>query len=397
MPSYDSINLHPQSHPPFALPGKTFDVICIGSGWAGHITAGRIVKAGLTAVIIESELFGGDCPFWACVPSKALLRPAELLHEAEAVRGVKENLHEHKLVDANAVLERRDGWTADWKDDQVIIPQYQAEGFSMVRGHGRVVAERQVEVEDQNGEKTILDARQAVVICTGSTTKIPKIPGLAEARPWTNRDAVSTSKVPQHLAIVGAGAIGCEMACAYASLGSKVSLISSTAEILPRVDPEAGAIVRQSFVKRGIACYRSTRAKGVFRKPDGNIDIDIGNGTSISASEILVAAGRQCTTGDLGLERFGIVTDGSPLKVDDSLNVSSVPGNWLYAAGDVNGRAPLSHGCKYHGRIVANAIVARSNASAKQAQGWSSTAATADHYALPQVVCKYRQSRDHLL
>ena len=383
MPPYNTINLHPPDYLPSALTSDSYDVICIGSGWAGHITAVRIAQAGMTAVIVEEELFGGDCPFWACVPSKALLRPEEALDEAKRVGGAREKTDASGGPDVEAVFRRRDGWTKGWQDGAVIQNAFEGTGVQLVRGHGTIVGVKKLTVENSNGESRTLEANYAIVICTGSEPIIPDIPGLAEAKPWTPREAMSASEVPQELVVLGAGGVGCETVNIYTSVGGKVSLISSTAEILPRMDPEAGAIVRQSFTKQGVDVHLSTKVTSVRRETDKTLTVELNGKDKIKATEIFAAAGRRARTEGMGLEKFSVEVHKGRIVVDDSLCIAAVPGRWLYAAGDVNARAPLSHMAKYHGRVVANAILATKNKA--QIEG-SVYTATADHYAIPQVV-----------
>ena len=349
MSSYNSINLHPTDHLPSSLKTKTFDVICIGSGWAGRIAAARVVKAGLTAVIVENELVGGDCPYWACVPSKALLRPEAAFDDAKAVSGVKERVDASKGLDVQSVFARRNLYTAGWDDSKVLIPLVESSGTVIVRGTGTVVSERKVAVESHNGEKIELEAKNAVILCTGSEAIIPKVPGLAETDPWGPRQATSSNTVPEHLIILGAGAVGCEMATIYASLGSKISIVCSTDEILPKFDPEAGELVRKNMEKFGLTIHTSVRATLASKDAAGKVKVSLSNGASIMGTQILLAVGRTPKTTGVGLERFGIPTDGTPVDVDESLRVKSVTGGWLYAAGDINGRAALTHFCKYEG------------------------------------------------
>ena len=340
----------------------------------------------MTAVIIENELVGGDCPFWACVPSKVLLRPHQALEEAQAVGGVKETLISSKGLDVEKVFESRDGHSTGWDDGKLLIPMVENSGASLVRGTGSLVGVKKVAVKSHYGEEVILEARHAVAICTGSEPIIPDVPGLKEAKPWTPRHATSSSTVPEHLIILGAGAVGTEMATAYASFGSKVSVICSTPEILPKVDPEAGELVRKGLASQGVEVYLSTTATSVKRETPENVKVDLSNGKTISGTEILVAIGRKANTIGIGLEQFGITGDGTPITVNESLRVSSVPGGWLYAGGDVNGRAPLTHSSKYHGRIAANAIVASVKAPITNQTEWDKFSATSDRLALPQVV-----------
>ncbi|KFX96461.1 hypothetical protein V490_03345 [Pseudogymnoascus sp. VKM F-3557] len=385
MPPYEKINIHPATHPFTSLSSTTYDVICIGSGWAGRTIAARVVKAGLSAIVVESELVGGDCPFWACVPSKVLLRSGEALKEANAVGGVREPLANGKL-DAEAVFKRRDTFTAGWDDRKLLIPMVESSGASLVRGRARIAGVKQVAVDSTDGQTLLLEARYAVALCTGSEPIIPDIPGLHEAQPWTPRHATSSSHAPEHLIIIGAGAVGCEMATAYASFGSKVTLISSSSGILPKLDVEAASVVQKGLESDGVQVYLSTKVVKVEKTAAGSVEVKLSDGTTIKGSQILVAAGRKAQTSNLGLEKLNILTDGAPIPVNESLQVKAVPEGWLYAAGDVNGRAPLTHSSKYHGRIASNAILARVKGSSTKATAWNNISATADILALPQVI-----------
>ena len=386
MPLYESINLHPSNFSVSELKERVYDVVCIGSGWSGRIIAGRVRKAGLSVVIIEDELLGGECPFWACVPSKALLRPQDALDEAKVVQGLKERINTAEGLDANQVFKRRDTYAHRFDDGDVVVPMVLGFGAAIVRGTGSLIGEKKVAVKSVTGERIELEARHAVIVGTGSEPVIPKIPGLAEAKPWLSRNATCSSVAPEHLIILGGGVVGCEMATAYVSLGSKVSLVCKRPLVLSRLDPEVGELVGKSFVSHGIDVYLSTGVEKVTRESDGTVKVEISGGKVLSGTEILVAAGRRARTADAGLETFNIKTDGSPIAVDEGLEVKSVPGGWLYAVGDVNGRAPLTHSCKYHGRLVANAIMAKAQGVKIESKDWGSTSATADRLALPQVV-----------
>ncbi|OCL08008.1 mercuric reductase [Glonium stellatum] len=387
MPPYESINLHPSTHLTSSIKSHTYDVICIGSGWAGRIIAARIVKAGLTAIIVEDELVGGDCPFWACVPSKALLRPNEALETAKSVGGARERIYDsQKGVEVEAVFKRRDAFTANFDDSAVLVPLVENSGAHLVRGTGKIVGERKVKIEPLKGEAIELEAKYAVVICTGSEPIIPDVPGLREAKPWTPREATSSSEVPEHLLVIGGGAVGSEMATAYSSFGAKVTLVNSTEEILSKVDPEAGKLVRESLSSHGVQIIVSAKITEVSREANKSVNVKLSNGDIITASEILVAVGRRAKTTGIGLEELGLKADGTPIPVDESLCVDSVLGGWLYAAGDVNGRAPLTHSSKYHGRIVSNTIISKLNKLPESRVAWGRISATADRRAMPQVI-----------
>jgi pyruvate/2-oxoglutarate dehydrogenase complex dihydrolipoamide dehydrogenase (E3) component len=391
MPSTSTINLHPSSHLPSSLKSRTYDVISLGSGWAGRVIAARCVAAGLSAIVVERELVGGDCPFWACVPSKALLRPAEALQAARMVGGAKERLvSEDITVDVDAVLRRRDGLTSRWDDTNLLVPMVERSGTTLVRGVGKITGIKKVSIEN-GGEIVELEARHAVAVCTGSEATIPDVPGLLEAKPWGPREATSSSIVPERLIIMGGGVVGCEMATAYSSFGANVTIVNASQEILPKVDPEAGKLVRESLTRRGVTVLLSTSIVSVQRSvPGGTVTVLLSNGETLTGSEILVATGRGVITHDVGLESIGlksIADSRQPLPVDESLCVTGVPGNWLYAAGDINGRAMLTHTSKYQGRIAANAIIARVKGNFPQfPTKFGAFSATADKVAVPQVI-----------
>ena len=326
------------------MTADVYDVIVIGAGPTGENVAARAVRGGLTAVIVESELVGGECSYWACMPSKALLRPAAAVAEANAVRGVS-----GARLDAAEVLKRRDSFTHDWQDDGQ-VSWLNDEKIALVRGHGRLDGERVVAVGD-----VTLRARHAVAIATGTGALVPR--ALAGVSPWTSRDATSAKEVPARLAIVGGGVVGCEMAAAWSALGSRVTLISQ-AGLLDRVPPFAGELVAAGLRDAGVDVRLGTSARDAARAESGPVVLTLSDGTTVEADEVLVAAGRTPKTSDIGLETVGL-QPGSWLQVDDTLRVTDVAGGWLYAAGDVNHLALLTHMGKYQARVCGDAIAAR--------------------------------------
>ncbi|KAG6359984.1 hypothetical protein INS49_011039 [Diaporthe citri] len=301
-------------------------------------------------------------------------------------------LREKPSLDAGTVFKRRDAFTGSWDDGQALVPMVEDSGAALVRGKGELIGVKKVAVINEDGQRAELEAKHAVAICTGSEPIIPNMPGLKESNPWGPRQATSSSEVPKHLLVLGAGAVGTEMATAYASLGAQVSLVTRGAELLPRIDQEAGRLVREGLESQGVRVYVSTTVESVTpEETEDCLTVQMSNGCTIpGVTKILAATGRRAKTSGIGLENFGIETDGSPIPVGESLDVPSVPGAWLYALGDVNGRAPLSHSCKYHGRIAANAIIARSQPNEIANQGWkipwSRVSATNDTLAQPQVI-----------
>jgi pyruvate/2-oxoglutarate dehydrogenase complex dihydrolipoamide dehydrogenase (E3) component len=320
-----------------------YDVIVIGAGPTGENVADRAVRGGLTAVIVESELVGGECSYWACMPSKALLRPAAVVTEAAAVQGVT-----GARLDPAEVLKRRDSFTHDWHDDGQ-VEWLNGAKIDLVRGRGRLAGMRTVAV----GMRT-LRARHAVTVATGTGAVVP--PLLASVRPWTSREATSSHTVPARLAVVGGGVVGCEMAAAWSALGSRVTLISRGA-LLDRLPSFAGELVADGLRGAGVDVRLSTGVSAATRDA-GPVTLTLDDGSTVEADEVLSAVGRKPATADLGLETVGL-EPGSWLDVDDTLRVSAVDGGWLYAAGDVNHLALLTHMGKYQARVCGDAIAAR--------------------------------------
>jgi dihydrolipoamide dehydrogenase len=354
---------------------SSYDVIVLGAGPTGENVADRAVRGGLTAAIVESELAGGECSYWACMPSKALLRPVAAVTEADHLRGVAGA----RLVPAQ-VLARRDSFASDWKDDGQVTWLEHA-GIELLRGPGRIAGERRVKVGD-----TELTARHAVVICTGTRAVIPA--PLAGVNPWTSREATSAHAVPGSLAIVGGGVVGCEMAAAWQALGTCVTVLSR-GRLLDRLPAFAGDLVARGLRAAGVDVRVGVGVTGVSRRnasfaggwtashasglrvspgaepqqdggraPNGPVLITLDDGASVEADEMLVATGRAPRTDDIGLESVGL-KPGSWLDVDDTMRVPAVDGGWLYAAGDVNHLALLTHMGKYQARICGDAIAAR--------------------------------------
>jgi pyruvate/2-oxoglutarate dehydrogenase complex dihydrolipoamide dehydrogenase (E3) component len=362
-----------------------YDVIVVGAGSTGENVADRAVKGGLTSVIVESELVGGECSYWACVPSKALLRPGSALEGARSVSGAREAVA--GKLNAAAVFKRRDAFVANW-DDVGQVKWLRHANIDLLRGHGRLAGEHRVSVTDKDGITTNLTARQAVVICTGSRAVVPDIAGLAEIHPWTSREAVSAKAVPRRLAILGGGVVACEMATAWKQLGTEeITVIQRNPRLIPNCESFAGESLRAAFEQRGIRVLTDTTVRRVDRQRDGVAGIALSSGQTVFADEVLVATGRQARTGELGLETVGL-KPGSWLEVDDSMQVKGVTGNWLYAAGDVNHRALLTHMGKYQARVCGDVIAARAkgNKEASAPDPWTKYSATANTWAVPQVV-----------
>ncbi|NIH79209.1 dihydrolipoyl dehydrogenase family protein [Amycolatopsis viridis] len=354
---------------------ETFDVIVIGGGPVGENAADRAVKGGLSVALVERERFGGECSYWACIPSKALLRPGNALAAARRLPGVPVG----ERLDPAAVFQRRDYFTGRG-DDSGQVEWARGAGIEPIRGRGRLTGEREVTVDGTR----VLRARHAVVICTGSVPKTPPIPGLDEVPTWGSREATAGSTVPGRLAVVGGGVVGVEMAQAWARLGARVDLIVTGPRPLPRYPDFAGDAVAEGLRADGVRLHTGSglsRASSV----DGAAQLELTGGETLTADQVLVATGRRPATDDLGLEVVGLAP-GKPLTVDDSGMVSEVDGEWLYAAGDVTGRALLTHQGKYAARIVGDVVAARATGKPVDTRPWGKHSSTADHYAVPQVV-----------
>lgn len=362
-----------------------YDVVVLGAGTTGENVADRAVKGGLSAVIVESALVGGECSYWACMPSKALLRPGQALEDAMSVSGSREAVT--GKLNVSAVLKRRDYFTSNWNDSGQVEWLRNAK-IDLVRGHGRLTGERCVSVTDKAGATTSLTARQAVVICTGSDPAIPDVPGLAEARPWTSREAVSARTAPRRLAILGGGVVACEMATAWKQLGTEeLTMLQRGPRLIPTCEPFAGEWLKTAFEQRGIRVLTHTTSQRVERQHDGVARISLSNEQTLFADQLLAATGRQPRTQELGLETVGL-RPGSWLEVDDSMRVKAVGGGWLYAAGDVNHLALLTHMGKYQARVCGDVIAARAKGKpdASVPAPWTQYSATADTSAVPQVI-----------
>jgi dihydrolipoamide dehydrogenase len=330
-----------------------FDVVVIGAGPPGENAAGRAVEAGFSAAIVESRLVGGECSFYGCVPSKALIRPGDVLAAGRRVPGAAPAIAGGP--DAAASLAWRDYMTSSWSD-HTQTPWLESVGIELVRGRGRLAGERRVEVETERGTTT-LTARRAVVLANGTTPFMPPIDGLAEAQPWDNRDATAAQAVPGRLLVLGGGPIGAELAQAFSRLGARVTLIGGNDRLLSRDEPFAGEQVAAAFLEEGIDVRLGVRAVAVRRDDDG-VHATLDDGAQVDGDEILVAVGRRANTADVGLDTVGL-EPGRSISVDERLRVRGVEGEWLYAVGDVSGGAQLTHMGKYQGRVFGDVLAGR--------------------------------------
>ncbi|MBF0687713.1 MAG: NAD(P)/FAD-dependent oxidoreductase [Cellulomonas sp.] len=383
-----------------------YDVVVLGAGAVGENVADRASRTGLSVAVVEPALVGGECSYWACMPSKALLRPGDALAAAQAVPGADAAVTGR--LDPAAVLARRDEVAAHW-DDAGQVAWVEGAGLTLLRGHARFTGPRTLVVDGADGTERVVAARCAVVVATGSLPVVPEV--FADVRPWTSREATSAHRVPARLAVVGGGVVATELATAFADLGSDVTVLVRGGRLLAGAEPFAGEAVARALAGRGVRVVLGATVTsavrddagvhlGVEHRPGDGAGSDAGAPERLTADEVLVATGRRPATDDLGLETLGL-RPGRALDVDDRLQVAGVDGGWLFAAGDVTGRTATTHQGKYDARVVGDVIAARfdprpadaddavagPSRQAEAAAGpWSRYRATADTAAVPQVV-----------
>ncbi|MGI9008430.1 MAG: dihydrolipoyl dehydrogenase family protein [Streptosporangiaceae bacterium] len=331
---------------------QEFDVVVIGMGPGGEDVAGRLVEAGLSVAGIESRLVGGECPYFGCVPSKMMIRAANLLAEAGRISGLAGSASVQP--DWGPVARRiRDEATDDW-DDTVAADRFTGKGGHLFRGAGRITGPGQVQVttagSGQAGAQpdvVVLRATRGIVIATGTEPAVPPITGLAGTPFWTNREAIRATEVPASLIVLGGGAIGVELAQVFARFGAQVTVVEAMSQLVPLEEPEAGELLARVFGEQGIG-VRTGVAAGEVRHDGAAFTVTLAGGERLSGAELLVATGRRTSLAAIGTGAVGIDEHLRAVPTDDRMRAG--PGVW--ALGDIAGHGAFTHMAVYHAGII---------------------------------------------
>ncbi|MDA8354943.1 MAG: NAD(P)/FAD-dependent oxidoreductase [Actinomycetota bacterium] len=322
------------------------DVVVIGMGVGGEEVAGRLAEAGLDVVGVERELVGGECPYWACIPSKMMIRAANLLAEARRISGMAGTSAVRPDWGPVATRIRKEA-TDDW-DDTVAVDRFVERGGRFVRGEARLAGPGRVDVAGQ-----VVEVSKGVVVATGTVPAVPPIPGLQGTPYWTNRQAVSAEAPPRSLLVLGGGAVGVELAQVFGRFGSAVTIVEALDRLLPQEEPESGALLADVFGREGIKVEAAARADGVAYDEGEGFAVTLADGRTLQAERLLVATGRRAELASLGLASAGIDDTGRWLSVDGRLRAA--PGVW--AIGDVTGAGLFTHVAMYQADIAAADIL----------------------------------------
>ncbi len=336
------------------------DVIVIGMGVGGEDVAGRLAEAGLQVIGIESALVGGECPYWGCIPSKMMIRAANLLAEARRIEGVAGKAE--VTPDWTPVAQRiREQATDNW-DDEVAVDRFVGKGGHFLRGQGRIVGPGRVEVDGST-----YTARRGIVVAAGTDPAVPPIPGLDQVDYWTNRHAVEATELPRSLVVLGSGAVGSELAQVFRRFGVQVAIVEALDRLLPREEPETSELLAETFSAEGIAVHVGTRATEV-RQDGAEIVVVLDSGEEVRGERLLVATGRRTNVEGLGLDTVGVEVEDGYVVVDDQLRAA----DGVWAVGDITGKGLFTHVAAYQASIAAASILGEDHAPA-------------DYRALPRV------------
>jgi pyruvate/2-oxoglutarate dehydrogenase complex dihydrolipoamide dehydrogenase (E3) component len=341
---------------------RDVDVVVIGLGPGGEHAAGTLAQAGLSVAGVENSLVGGECPYWGCVPSKMMIRAADLIAEGHRIPGMAGTA---QVQSAWAPVARRirDEATDNW-DDTVAADRFTGMGGTLVRGQGRITAPGEVTVAPpagRSGEQWVLRARRGIVIATGTKPAIPPIPGLAGTPFWTNHEAIETEQVPRSLVVLGGGAIGAELAQVFARFGSQVAIADGAERLLPLEEPEAGELLAQVFARGGITVHTGTKAASVHHSAGDGFTVILASGEKLQGDALLVATGRRTDLAAVGTAAVGI--DESLRAVPVDAHMRAAPGVW--ALGDITGKGAFTHMSMYQAGIVIDDILGRDRTGAE--------------------------------
>lgn len=334
---------------------RTVDVIVIGLGPGGEDVAGRLAEAGLDVLAVNHGLVGGECPYWGCIPSKMMVRAGNLLAEAHRVAGVAGTVGD-VVPDWSLVAKRiRDEATDDW-DDQVAVDRLQDKGATLVRGHGRLVGAREVDVEGAR-----YTARRGVVVATGSSPAIPPVEGIGDVEYWTNHGFIEARELPGSMIVLGGGAVGCELTQVAARFGVSVTVVEMAPRLVAGEEPRASELVAQALKDDGVDVRVGTRAtKAEADGPEGQVALTLDDGTRLTADRLLVSSGRRVDIAAVGLDTVGVDADARSVPVDEWCRVT----DGVWALGDVTGHGAFTHISMYEADIVVRDVLGQGGAAA---------------------------------
>jgi pyruvate/2-oxoglutarate dehydrogenase complex dihydrolipoamide dehydrogenase (E3) component len=328
------------------------DVIVLGVGTCGEDISLRLLDSGLKVAGIEASLVGGECPYWACLPSKVMIRAASALFEAGKVNEMAGRAQ--VFPDWKPVASRVRLTTGEW-DDSIAVTRYGNRGGRLIHGLGQLTGPRTVTVGSE-----CFTARRGIVIATGSQPSIPPISGLSEVDYWTTHDLIQAGKLPGSLTILGGGPVGCELAQVMARFGVRVSIVQRSDRLLPKSEPEASELVRKAFLDEGINVCTGMSAKQISSR-SGEIVVSFNGGEELAAERLLVATGRKVELGSLNLNTAGVDSSTGFIKVDDHMRAAE----GIWAIGDVTGKAMFTHVAQYQSSIAAADILGEKHPPAR--------------------------------
>jgi pyruvate/2-oxoglutarate dehydrogenase complex dihydrolipoamide dehydrogenase (E3) component len=316
------------------------DVVVLGMGPGGEYAAGQLAESGLRVAGVEARLVGGECPYWGCIPSKMMIRAADLLTEGRRIPGMA-GASTVRPEWAQVARRIRDEATDNW-DDTVAADRFTGKGGKLFRGHGKITAPGEVTVGAE-----VLRARRGIVIATGTAPAVPPVPGLADTPYWTNHEAIETEQVPGSLIVLGGGAVGAELAQVFARFGAAVTVVEAAGGLLPMEEPEAGALLADVFRREGIGVRTGVAAGGV-RHDGAGFTLRLADGEELTADRLLVATGRRADLAAIGAGAVGIDQNARSVPVDARMRAA--PGVW--ALGDITGKGAFTHMSMYQAGIV---------------------------------------------